>query len=144
MQSGELAACLEKLLALEKKTRMAGDATATAKLAVESVRIAMELGDLKALNNQILVLSKRRGQLKQAIADMVTECMTFIERIAGKEDKVALITTLRTVAEGKIYLEVERARLTKMLAMLLEAEGKITEASETLQEIQVSREGEEG
>lgn len=38
---------------------------------------------------------------------------------------------------GKIYVEVERARLTHKLAMMKEAEGDITEAATILQELQV-------
>lgn len=43
----------------------------------------------------------------------------------------------RTITEGKIYVEVERARLTHKLAMMKEAEGDITEAATILQELQV-------
>ena len=45
-----------------------------------------------------------------------------------KEIELELIDTLRTVTEGKIYVEVERARLTHRLSMMKEAEGKIEEA----------------
>ena len=38
---------------------------------------------------------------------------------------------------GKIYVENERARLTKILADIREAEGNITEAATVLQELQV-------
>lgn len=44
---------------------------------------------------------------------------------------------LRTVTAGKIYVEVERARLTHQLAMMKEAEGDVTEAATILQELQV-------
>jgi 26S proteasome regulatory subunit N5 len=40
---------------------------------------------------------------------------------------------------GKIYVEIERARLTKRLAGILEAEGKVEEAADTLQEVAVVR-----
>lgn len=43
----------------------------------------------------------------------------------------------RTITEGKIYVEVERARLTHKLAMMKESEGDITEAATILQELQV-------
>ncbi len=48
---------------------------------------------------------------------------------------------MRTITEGKIYVENERARLTKQLADIREEEGKIKEASELMQEIQVETYG---
>jgi 26S proteasome regulatory subunit N5 len=41
---------------------------------------------------------------------MVQEAMTFLEKTPDKTTKLALIDTIRTVTEGKIYVEVERAR----------------------------------
>ena|SRR6185369_6253088 len=38
---------------------------------------------------------------------------------------------------AQIYVEVERARLTRMLSRIREDEGKIAEAAEILQELQV-------
>ena len=80
----------------------AGDALATSKIAVAIVRLCWERRDLKALNAQILIIAKRRGQLKQPIIDMVTECMKYTDEIAERADKTELITSLRTVTEGKV------------------------------------------
>jgi 26S proteasome regulatory subunit N5 len=44
---------------------------------------------------------------------------------------------LRTVTAGKIYVEVERARLTKRVVEKLEKEGKFDEAWKELLELQV-------
>ncbi len=41
----------------------------------------------------------------------------------------------------QIYVEIERARLTKRLAKTKEAEGNINEAADTLQEVAVVRSG---
>ena len=46
---------------------------------------------------------------------------------------------LQSVTEGKIYIEIERARLTKRLAKISEEEGKIDEAADLLQEVAVVR-----
>lgn len=48
-----------------------------------------------------------------------------------------LIDTLRTVTAGKIYVEVERARLTSIVVNKLEEQGKIDEAAAMLLELQV-------
>merc|ERR1719394_1142717 len=45
--------------------------------------------------------------------------------------------TLNDVTEGKIFVEVEKARLTKMMADMKEAEGNAEEAANLLQEVQV-------
>ncbi|KJE98065.1 proteasome 26S non-ATPase subunit 12, variant [Capsaspora owczarzaki ATCC 30864] len=68
---------------------------------------------------------------------MVQEASTYVEQISDMEQKLSLIETLRTVTAGKIYVEIERARLTRTLAQIREAEGKIGEAAEVLQELQV-------
>merc|ERR1711934_834978 len=54
-----------------------------------------------------------------------------------KEDKLELIDTLRTITEGKIFVEMERAEVTKRLAKMKEEEGKLSEAASILQEVQV-------
>ena len=45
------------------------------------------------------------------------------------------------MTEGKIYVEVERARLTHKLAKIREEEGNITEAANIIQELQVETYG---
>ena len=54
------------------------------------------------LNEQILLLSKKHGQLKQATTKMVQVAMSFINDAPDAEKKLALIETLRTVTEGKV------------------------------------------
>merc|ERR1719401_2163791 len=54
-----------------------------------------------------------------------------------KERKIEVIGTLNEVTEGKIFVEVERARLTQMLSKMKEEEGKVEEAANLLQEVQV-------
>jgi len=54
-----------------------------------------------------------------------------------KEKKVELIETLNEITDGKIFVEVEKARLTKILADMKEEDGKPEEAANILQEVQV-------
>lgn len=115
------------------------------------------------LNENIIALSKRRSQLKTAVTKMVQKCCTYVEFMPTKELKLKLIDTLRTVSAGKvvdriliftllslfitilgpfqIYVEVERARLTHILAQMKEADGEIAEAANVLQELQVETYG---
>jgi hypothetical protein len=110
LQGGDLNGALEKLLALEKKTRLGADSASTARVAVEIVRRCWEARNLEQLTAHVLIVAKRRSQLKQAIADMVKEAMSYIDAVTNKDDKVALVTTLRTVTDGKIYVEVRAPR----------------------------------
>ena len=54
------------------------------------------------LNEQVLLLSKKHGQLKQAIAMMVQVVMSFLDDTPSIEKKLSVIETLRTVTEGKV------------------------------------------
>ena len=79
----------------------AGDATAVGKVAVQIARSCWEARDLAQLNANILVVVKRRAQLKQAIAEMVQEAMTYVDQIPSRDDRLQLVSTLRTVTDGK-------------------------------------------
>lgn len=78
---------------------------------------------------------------------MVQAAVAFVDKIVDKTQRLELIATLRTVTDGKIYVEVEvtqqkinntkRARVTRMLAQIREQEGNTLEACDVLQELQV-------
>ncbi|KAH0304212.1 PCI-domain-containing protein, partial [Aureobasidium melanogenum] len=128
---------IEKLLALEKQTRQASDLPSTSRLVVAIVTICKEAKDWPLLNEQIQLLSKKHGQLKQAITKMVQVSMDFIDDTPNLETKLSLIETLRTVTEGKIFVEVERARVTRILSNIKKSQGDITAATDILCELQV-------
>jgi 26S proteasome regulatory subunit N5 len=54
------------------------------------------------MNEQVLLLSKKHGQLKQATTKMVQEVMGFLDDTPNLETKLSVIETLRTVTEGKV------------------------------------------
>ncbi|KAL0083537.1 PCI domain-containing protein [Phycomyces blakesleeanus] len=137
VKQGKLSVALEKILLLEKQARNAADQASTGRLLVQAVKLCHQAGDWKALNEQIILLSKKHGQLKAATTKMVQEAMSYLDTTPNKEAKLELIDTLRTVTDGKIYVEVERARVTRMLSKIREDEGKTTEAADILQELQV-------
>jgi 26S proteasome regulatory subunit N5 len=69
---------------------------------------------------------------------------SMVDDVLSADDEVVvneLIDTLRKITEGKIYVENERARLTKILSERLEADGKVAEASKLLQSVQVETYG---
>eukprot|EP00878_Enallax_costatus_P020026 GHUV01021155.1.p1 GENE.GHUV01021155.1~~GHUV01021155.1.p1 ORF type:complete len:443 (+),score=148.88 GHUV01021155.1:324-1652(+) len=136
-EQGKLTQCLEALLNLEKAARVAEDVTACKAACSAIVEVCYKAKDWKQLEEQIVLLAKRRGQLKQVIQAFVRQAMSYIDSAPDKETQVSLIKTLQTVTEGKIFVEIERARLTRKLAAMKESEGNIAEAADILQEVAV-------
>lgn len=154
-------------MTLEKASRVAEDIPKTRMCCLTILDICFAAKEWKRLNEQITVLAKRRGQLKQvklctnstrkeihyqAIQAFVRQAMGYIGHAPTQEIRVELIKTLQAVTEGKvrdgwmwerlmcvfkIFVEIERARLTKRLARIKEAEGNIIEAADVLQEVAV-------
>ncbi|XP_033123793.1 26S proteasome non-ATPase regulatory subunit 12-like [Anneissia japonica] len=137
-KEGKLSEALESLLSLEKQTRTAADMHSTARVLIAIVRLCFEQTEWNLLNEHILLLTKRRSQLKQAVQKMVQEVCTYVDQTPDLDTKLKLIDTLRTVTAGKIYVEIERARLTMKLAKIKEEQlGEVAEAAEILQDLQV-------
>ncbi|XP_064405875.1 26S proteasome non-ATPase regulatory subunit 12-like [Halichondria panicea] len=136
-QNGRLHDALESLLSLEKTTRTANDSISTGRVMKAIVQLCFDTQEWDTLNEHILILTKRRNQLKTAVAAMVEECCKFVDQTPNLDTKLKLIDTLRTVSEGKIYVEVPRARLTMELAKIKEENGEVAEAAAILQELQV-------
>ncbi|CAA3010337.1 26S proteasome non-ATPase regulatory subunit 12 homolog A-like [Olea europaea subsp. europaea] len=139
MENGgdNLEAQIEALLNVEKHTRQAGDVASTRKAATDILKLCFDAGAWKTLNDQILLLSKRRGQLKQAVQAMVQQAMEYIDQTPDLDTKIELIKTLNSVSAGKIYVEIERSRLIKKLAKIKEEQGLIAEAADLMQEVAV-------
>lgn len=140
-KKGEIAEAIESLLSLEKQTRTAADMISTSRILIAVMKICFGHKNMEMLNENLILLTKRRGQLKQAVIKMVQEVCSYVDQIDSKDEKLKLIETLRTVSSGKIYLELERARVTRKLAEIREAEGDIAEAASVLQELQVETYG---
>ena len=89
------------------------------------------------MNDQTLVLSKKHSQLKQAITKMVQTVVGFLDETPDLKTKLSVIETLRTVTEGKIFVEVERARVTRILSQIKKSQGDLNAAADILCELQV-------
>ncbi|KAG8373270.1 hypothetical protein BUALT_Bualt11G0006400 [Buddleja alternifolia] len=139
MENGgaNLEAKIEALLNVEKQMRQAGDVAETRKAVTDILKLCFDAGAWKTLNEQIVLISKRRGQLKQAVQAMVQQAMQYIDQTPDLDTKIELIKTLNNVSAGKIYVEIERARLIKKLAKIKEEQGLIAEAADLMQEIAV-------
>jgi 26S proteasome regulatory subunit N5 len=136
VKAGRRDEALEELFSVEKKARMASDGKSGTKLVQYVITIFYEAKDMEKLNEHILMLAKKRSQLKRVIADMVQLAIGWIDSVP-RADQFTLLKTLTTVTEGRIFVEVENARLSKKHAKMLEEDGKTAEAAELLQEVQV-------
>ncbi|KAF6776850.1 hypothetical protein AHF37_03969 [Paragonimus kellicotti] len=140
-KAGKIEVALEQCIALEKQARMASDAISTGRLLEAMVDLLADAGKWDQLSKHLETMTKKRNQLKQAVTKMVQRCITYLDRTPTEETKLELIAALRRVTEGKIYVEVERARLTKELARIEESHGNIADAASVLQELQVETYG---
>jgi len=71
IDKNQFGGAIEKLLLLEKKTRQGGDSKSTSKVVVAIVDVCHKCHEYKSLNENIVLLSKRRGLIKEAIKQMV-------------------------------------------------------------------------
>jgi hypothetical protein len=80
----------------------ASDLASTSRVIIAIVTIAKNAKDWNLMNEQVLLLSKKHGQLKQATTKMVQTVMGFLDETPNLETKLSVIETLRTVTEGKV------------------------------------------
>ncbi len=86
--------------------------SSTSTLLVLLVRLLWQQRDLDLLNSQLTLMSKKHGQLKEAVVRMVDEAMTFLPELkkqkdagefgGGKDRWLELVQTLRAITEGKV------------------------------------------
>ncbi len=99
----DLQQAVEKLSSLEKQSRQSSDLATTSRVLVAIVTICKDAEDWSYMNEQVLLLSKKHGQLKQAITKMVQVVFGFLDETPNIETKLSVIETLRTVTEGKVW-----------------------------------------
>ena len=138
-KSGKLAEALNMLYAEEKTCRVAEEGPNTAKAAVAIVQLCWEAKDVQAVIDNVVLIARKRGQLATVTSAVVERAMSFLDALAGSNpaEHEKLVRGLRNVTEGKIFLEVPRATLTRMLAEMLEKRGDKAEACRVMQEVQV-------
>jgi 26S proteasome regulatory subunit N5 len=66
------------------------------------VTLCKEEGKWTLLNEEVLALSKKHGQLKQATTKLVQTVMGFLDDTPDLDTKLSVIEMLRTVTEGKV------------------------------------------
>lgn len=138
----DLTGALDKLLSFEKQTRQSSDGASSKRVMREIVEILANKKDWELLDEQIVPLSKKHGQLKDSIQLFIQEIMSKLELITDMDVKMKLIESIRLVTENKIFVEVERARVTKLLSDIYLNEKKdLDKACDILNELQVETYG---
>ncbi|CAI7180621.1 CGH_1_collapsed_G0007320.mRNA.1.CDS.1 [Saccharomyces cerevisiae] len=134
---------LDQLLVLEKKTRQASDLASSKEVLAKIVDLLASRNKWDDLNEQLTLLSKKHGQLKLSIQYMIQKVMEYLKSSKSLDlnTRISVIETIRVVTENKIFVEVERARVTKDLVEIKKEEGKIDEAADILCELQVETYG---
>ena len=78
---GNLMGAIEMLLTLEKQTRTGGDMHSTSKILVAVVQMCYEAKEWTTLNEHLILLSKKRSQLKAAVTKMVQVSYNSCKRL---------------------------------------------------------------
>lgn len=131
-------AAVDVLLQLEKTARLAEDGPGAKAAALAVVELLHAAKAWDSLNEHVSLLAKKRSQLKMVVQGVVRAAAGWVDG-APAEDGVRerLVDTLLSVTEGKIYVEIDRARLTRARAAAKEAAGDLDAAAELIQEVSV-------
>jgi 26S proteasome regulatory subunit N5 len=145
--SNNLSQALALLASVEKKARVGNDLNSLLKICETSLELCIDCKNYEILKDTLLMLTSRRSQKLKAIECCVNQIMPLVcEGYAPVDtlDKTVrddLLVTLRDITDGKIFLEAQRARLTRALAVIKEQDGDIAGAANVLQEVHVETYG---
>mmetsp|Transcript_20848 Transcript_20848/g.30908 ORF Transcript_20848/g.30908 Transcript_20848/m.30908 type:complete len:458 (+) Transcript_20848:15-1388(+) len=143
-EAGQLSEALEMLLGLERLCRTGNDHANLKEVVLHSLRLCRKCNDIGQLGSTATMLSKRRGQQGRTVTAIVQECMKWLndgDLVENIDARRGLIENLRDITDGKIFVESERAQLTRMLAEMKEKSGDIKSAAEVMQEVAVETYG---
>merc|ERR1711976_694632 len=129
---------LKLLLDEEKRQRKNNKEENTTYIILAVARLCKTFKKWNVLEMQLFSLVKKHGQFKATIQKFIQECVSYIKQISNVTTKLCLIDALLIVTDGKIYLELERARLTMQKCQIFEHEKKnLKKAAEVIEDLQV-------
>jgi 26S proteasome regulatory subunit N5 len=140
----QLSEALTVLAAGEKKCRAGNDTTNLARLCTAAVTACRDCGDHEAVRTTLTTWSTKRSQKSAAIAALVSTALPWcldmkdiaaattttnttttlvytpvaVSSPAEQEIRDGLVVTLRDITDGKLFLERERAQLTRAWATI--------------------------
>ena len=80
---------------------------------------------------------EREGKEDDRVSALFQHAKAIGNTGLDNDARLRIIESLREVTEGKVFVEVERARVTRMLSDMLYARGEVNKAADTLQELAV-------
>ena len=126
VDGGQLKEALALLAALEKRCRVGNDNPSLVRVCQESLQFCKDADDNEALIATLQSLSTKRSQKSSAVQALVNKAMPWclqdghvpltVSSDEEKENRDKLVVALREITDGKIFLEAQRARLTRALA----------------------------
>jgi 26S proteasome regulatory subunit N5 len=124
--SNQLKEAIVLVTALEKRCRVGNDTPSLVKVCEAALQYCKDAGDFETLVATLQALSTRRSQKSAAVRAMVNLAMPWVVDnnapvVNGDfsvENRDALVVALRDITDGKLFLEAERARLTRGLAAI--------------------------
>lgn len=150
-KAGSLNEALALLAALEKRCRVGNDTANLVRICEASLQYCKDAGDSELLVTTLQTLATRRSQKTQAVRALVHMAIPWCLAdqytplpVHTTEERVVrekLVVALRDITDGKIFLEAERARLTRALAAIKEEEGDVAAAADVLQDVHVETYG---
>lgn len=127
-KAGSLNEALALLAALEKRCRVGNDTANLVRVCEASLQYCRDAGDSEILITTLQTLATRRSQKTQAVRALVQMAIPWcladqytplpVHTAEEKAIREKLVVALRDITDGKIFLEAERARLTRALAAI--------------------------
>ena len=125
VKAGRLEEATDEILLLEKKTRIAADGISTAKLLCCIVQLHYDAKEWSKMKEYIVLLSKKRAQLKRAITDMVHLAMSWLpdlDKDHAVSCKTCLATHTSSPAPGSPHRSNELSQIVSALGASFPAE----------------------
>ncbi len=132
-----LSTALSLLASTEKRARIGNDTPSLVKICEASLQLCKDCNDEETLIETVKMLTSRRSQKSKAIGACVNKVIPWVLDVdSGSSDgmkgyvplpvtsdeqraiREKLVVTLKDVTDGKLFLEAERARLTRALAII--------------------------
>jgi 26S proteasome regulatory subunit N5 len=151
LQANQLNEALQLLTALEKRCRVGNDNASLVRVCEAALKACYEADDTATLLSTLKTFATRRSQKTAAIKALVQTALPWcvqepytplpVTGIDAATKRDQLVEALRELTDGKIFLERERAQLTRVAATLREEAGDIHGASQLLQQVHVETYG---
>lgn len=137
-KSLSLQGAIDELYQLEKKYRTAGDAISIGRILVAISELYFENEKFSELNECIVAFTtKKHLQSEHAIGVMIRKCCDYFDLIEDKMTKKKLLETLKLSTDGKLFVEIERAKVCMTLAKIQKEEHDINGAIKTLEDMKI-------